>query len=93
MRMPFEIAFQRKATPKESNVKRALALCFLVIFSAQFSLADSVKIFNNISAFLQIFPNDGSGGNMVLNFSGPISEGRRRNWLRMVLCGKHLRSW
>jgi hypothetical protein len=52
-------------------VKRVLALFILVMFSAQLSLADSVKIFNNVSAFLQIFPNDGTGGNMVFNFSGP----------------------
>jgi len=41
------------------------------MFSAQLSLADSVKIFNNVSAFLPISPNDGSGGNMAFNFSGP----------------------
>ena len=64
-------------------MKRALALFIVVMFSAQLSLADSVKIFNNVSAFLQISPNDGSGGNMAFNFS---------NWLPMVLCGKHVRS-
>ena len=51
-------------------MKRALPLLLLVIFSVQFSSANTVNTFNNVSASLSIFPNDGSGSNMAFNFSG-----------------------
>jgi hypothetical protein len=52
-------------------VQRLLLLMALVVASAQPSLADSVNIFNHVSAQLFIAPNDGSGGNMSFNLSGP----------------------
>lgn len=52
-------------------MKRALYLAVLVLFPAQLSLADSVKIFNNVSANLFIPPNNGTGGNMAFSLFGP----------------------
>lgn len=57
-------------SPKEAIMKRALSLAALLLIAVQLSAADSVKIFNNISANLFISPNDGSGGNMGFSLSG-----------------------
>lgn len=51
-------------------MKRPLPLLFLLLVCAQFALANTVNTFNNVSASLSIFPNDGSGSNMAFSFSG-----------------------